>query len=266
MAAVTMTDIPEHSASRRWRALRGLEAWLQTPMIVLGFIWLLLVMAEFIWGTSRLSATFGIVIWIVFLAEFALRFVLAPDKLRFLRGDVITVVALIAPALRLFSIFRALRALRAASAARGLRLVKGVGAANRGMNALKASFGRRGLGYVLLATVLIVLLGAAGMLAFEPASEVPGGFVSYGDALWWTAMLLTSIGSQFWPQTPEGRVLCLLLALYGFTVFGYITASFASFFVGQEAKSKASDVAGAADIKALRGEIQALRTALERTA
>jgi voltage-gated potassium channel len=104
------------------------------------------------------------------------------------------------------------------------------------------------------------------MLAFEPASEVEGGFTSYADALWWTAMLLTTMGSQFWPQTPEGRLLCLLLALYGFAVFGYITASFASFFVGQEAKSDKSEVAGAGDIAALRDEIRALREELRRPA
>ena len=83
------------------------------------------------------------------------------------------------------------------------------------------------------------------MLVFEPASEVEGGFTSYADALWWTAMLLTSMGSQFWPRTPEGRLLCMLLAMCGFAVFGYITASFASFFVGQEAKSDQSGIAGA---------------------
>ena len=48
-------------------------------------------------------------------------------------------------------------------------------------------------------------------------------------------MLLTSIGSEYWPQTAEGRVLCFLLSLYGFAVFGYVTAVLASFFVGRDA-------------------------------
>ncbi len=29
------------------------------------------------------------------------------------------------------------------------------------------------------------------------------------------------LGSEYWPQTVEGRVLCLLLAFYAFGVFGY---------------------------------------------
>jgi voltage-gated potassium channel len=108
-------------------------------------------------------------------------------------------------------------------------------------------------------TVTIALLGAGGMLAFEPASEVEGGFVSYLDALWWTGMLLATMGSGFWPRSAEGRILCFLLALYGFAVFGYITASFASFFVERDAASPEGGTVGTADMAALRSEIAALR-------
>jgi voltage-gated potassium channel len=76
-------------------------------------------------------------------------------------------------------------------------------------------------------------------------------------------MLLATMGSEFWPRTPEGRILCFLLALYGFAVFGYITASFASFFVGRDAASKQGEVAGAKEIAALRAEIAALRRDLQ---
>ena len=93
---------------------------------------------------------------------------------------------------------------------------------------------------------------------------VEGGFSSYGEALWWTAMLLTTMGSEFWPRTGEGRVLCFLLSLYGFAVFGYITASFASFFVGRDAADAEAEVAGARDLAAVREEIAALRGELLR--
>lgn len=217
----------------RWETLRELEAWLRTPMLCLSFIWLALVVAELALGASTLLETFGTVIWILFLLEFALRFTLAPEKLTFLKREWLTVIALIVPALRLV---RAVRFLQAARALRGFRLVRIVGTANRGMNALRAASKRRGLGYVVTLTVVVALLGAGGMLAFEPADAVEGGFASYGDALWWTGMLLVTMGSEFWPKTPEGRILCFLIALYGFAVFGYITASFASFFVGRDAQ------------------------------
>jgi voltage-gated potassium channel len=94
------------------------------------------------------------------------------------------------------------------------------------------------------------------MLAFEPAQKVSGGFESYGDALWWTSMLVTTMGSQFWPQTAEGRFLCFLLALYGLAVFGYITASLASFFVGRDADRSDEE---RSELSELRREVAALR-------
>jgi voltage-gated potassium channel len=230
-------------------------------MLVLSFIWLLLVIAELVWGWSRALDVFGLAIWFVFVLEFLLRFALAPQKLAFLRGNWLTLLALAAPAFRLL---RALRILRLARATRGLRLVRIVGTANRGMNALARSLRRRGLIYFLATTALVALLGAGGMLAFEPASEVHGGFTSYADALWWTSMLIATMGSDFWPKSAEGRLLCLLLALYGFAMFGYITASFASFFVGRDAASNEGEVAGAEEIAGLRREIVALREAILR--
>lgn len=235
--------------------LAGLERWLETPMLILSFVWLLLVIVELTWSSTPLLGFMSTAIWIAFLAEFALRLALAPDKLRFARHNWLTMIALAAPALRLLSV---LRVLRLASAARGLRLLTVIGTANRGMNALRASLGRRGLGYVMALTVLVTVLGAGGMYTFEHRSEVAGGFGSYWDALWWTAMLITTIGSQFWPHTLEGRILCFLLSLYGLAVFGYITASLASFFVGRDAAahsgSELSD-----ELSALKNEIGALR-------
>ena len=120
-------------------------------------------------------------------------------------------IALVAPAFRLLRGFRMFRPTRAA---RGLQLVRVMGTANRGMNALRKAMRRRGLEYVVALTALVNLLGAAGMYAFERAQETEGGFSSYGDALWWTSMLLATMGSGYWPVTAEGRILRLLLAGY----------------------------------------------------
>ena len=58
-------------------------------------------------------------------------------------------------------------------------------------------------------SVLVTLAGAAGMYAFEGPERIG----RYPDALWWTAMMMTRMGSETWPQTGEGRILCLVLAL-----------------------------------------------------
>jgi voltage-gated potassium channel len=249
------------SDHQRWKTLRQLDEWLDTPMMLLSACWVVIVLIELTTGGNALLATIGSIIWVIFLIEFTIRFTLAPKKLPFLKTNWLTAIALLAPALRLFAIFRFLRA---ASALRGFRLVKIVGTANRSMNALRRTLQRRKFGYVAGLTLLVVGLGAAGMLSFEPASEVHGGFASYGDALWWTAMLLTSIGSQYWPVTTEGRLLTVLLSIYGFATFGYITATIASYFVGRDAERKDAPVAGSSEVEQLLREVRALRAQLDQ--
>lgn len=241
----------------RYEVLHRLESWLETPMLVLAFVWLVLLVVELTRGESRLFYLLGTTIWVVFIVDFAVKVILTPNKLVYLKRNWLTAVSLLVPALRLFRVLRALRLLRLASTARGARLVRVVSSMNRGMRALGASLSRRGFGYVFSLTVLVTFAGAAGMYAFE--NEAPGGPGSYGESVWWTAMIMTTLGSQYWPQTVEGRVLCVVLALFALGVFGYVTAALATFFVGRDADSVDAEVAGAKQMTALRNEVVALR-------
>lgn len=250
-----IADAP--SEQERQSLLDQLEEWAELPMLVLGFLWLGVVVVELLWGDIRLLETFGTAIWIVFIAEFTLRLWLAPHKRQFLACNVISLIALIGPAFRILRIFRAVRLTK------GLQLIRVVGAANRGMGALKASMARRGLGYMLLLSLLVLILGSAGMYALEPAGADGRGFETYWDALWWTSMLMASLGTEYWPYSAEGRLFCFLIALFGLGFFGYITASFASFFVGSDATC-AKEIVSASDVAALREELAALRFSLDR--
>ncbi len=219
-------------------------------MIFLGFVWLILLVIELIWGLTPLLEILSITIWIVFIIDFLLKVFLAPKKINFLKKNWLTVISLIIPALRVVRFFRIARLIRGL---RSVRLIKVVSSLNRSMGSLNATMKRRGFKYVIAITVFVIFAGAAGMYAFEKE-----GLESYGESLWWTTMLLTSIGSEYWPVTPEGKALCILLSIYGFCVFGYITATLASFFVGRDAEEKGAPVAGSADIAALRKDIETL--------
>ncbi|MGH9944350.1 MAG: potassium channel family protein [Pyrinomonadaceae bacterium] len=249
-------------AQERRELLARLEGWLETPMLVLGLAWLALLVVEMTVRLTPLLETVGLVIWVVFILDFLLKLTLAPDKTDYLKSNWLTAIALVVPALRVFRIVRVVRVLRAARAVRGLRLLRVVTSLNRGLKALGRALGRRGFGYVVATSVAVTLAGAAGMYAFE--NEIPDGLNSYGEALWWTAMLLTSLGSEYWPQTAEGRVLCFLLSLYGFAVFGYVTATLATFFVGRDADDAEAELAGAKSIDELKAEIAALREEVGR--
>ncbi|MEI6947936.1 ion transporter [Paraflavisolibacter sp. H34] len=233
--------------------LYRLEQLLEGPLVFLGFVWLVLLVIELTHGLSPALELMSMGIWVVFILDFVLKLLLAPKKLKFLKKNWLTVLSLVIPAFRLVRVVRVVRLLRGL---RGVRLVKVVASLNRGMRSLGATMRRRGVRYVFVLTLLVLLAGAAGMFAFE--KEVQGGLQDYGQALWWTAMMLTTSGSEYWPQSAEGRALCFLLALYAFSIFGYITATLASFFVGRDAEEKEAPVAGADDIAALRRQVEQL--------
>ncbi len=231
----------------------------EVPMIFLGAAWLLLLIIDFTSGLSRLLQTAFQTIWVLFIIDFLLEFIIAPGKLSYLKHNWLTALSLIVPALRIFRVFRAVAFLRAVSAARGVRLIGVIGSINRGMRALGKSLQKRGIGYIVLLTLIVVMAGAAGMYSFEKG--ITDDLSDFGSAVWWTAMIITTMGSGDWPKTTEGRILCFLLALYSFTIFGYIAAALASFFVGQD-KDEASAAPAAAAVS-LSEQITRLSKQLE---
>ena len=241
----------------RWRALRQLEGWLEKPMIVLGVAWLVLLVVELTGELTPALRTAGTAIWAVFVVDFTLRLLLAPRRLAFLRRNWFVAVSLLIPALRFV---RVLRFLQVARAARGLRLVRLLGSLNRGSAVLRRAMRRRRLGYVLAMSLLVVVLGAAGLYALE--RDAGSGFTSYAAALWWTGRMVMTIGPEFWPATAEGRLLSLLVSVYGYATFGYVTAAFASFFVERDAASVETEVAGQKALRELAAEVRKLSAAL----
>src|SRR5688572_24072569 len=203
-----------HLRWERWKFTARVVRMLEVPMLILSGIWTALLIVEFTRGLSPWLQAANDIIWAAFIAQFGLEFLVAPDKRLYLRKRWVTAVSLALPALRLLRLARLGRMARILRATRGLRLARVLATINRGMRTLARTFRRRGLGYLAVLTVIVATTGAAGMYQFELDARGGPGFQDYGTALWWTAMLLTTMGSEYWPRTPEGRILCLLLATY----------------------------------------------------
>jgi voltage-gated potassium channel len=238
----------------RYRLLKKLDHILEPPMMLLGIVWLVLLVIELIWGLNDSLNAVVNTIWGIFILDFIVKFILAPRKVSYLKKNVLTIISLIVPALRLARFAQVLRFTR------GVRFVKVIASMNRGLQSISSTMQRRAVGYVVLVTAMVVFTGAAGMYALE--KDAPG-FGNYWDSLWYTAMLTTSIGSQYWPLSAEGRLLSFVLALYGLGILGYVSATLASLFIGQDAQNKKAPVAGAQQLEELHKEIRSLREELK---
>ena len=131
-------------------------------MLFLSATWSLLLVIEFTRGLSPWLQTLNDAIWGAFIVQFVVEFAAAPSKRVYLRKRWITALSLALPALRLLRLVRIARLARVAGAARGIRLARLLSTVNRGMRALALGFARRGLGYLVVLTLLIALTGAVG--------------------------------------------------------------------------------------------------------
>jgi voltage-gated potassium channel len=265
----TEQAVTEAQERERWQLLRSLDSMLEGPLVVLAFIWLAVLLLEFVIGTdARLDLVFY-AIWVVFIAEVVIKLLIAPSRLGWLRANWLKLASLAIPALRVLRVFTALGFLRAGAVLRSASLLRLLTSVNRGIGAIGRTLDQARFAYVLAITALVIVVGASGILFFEspPVRPPVGGaaqITSYGEALWWTAMTMTTVGSEYSPVSAEGRLLAWLLSIYALGVFGYVTATIASHFFGlgspaaRPASASTAATATTADDD-LRAELAALR-------
>jgi voltage-gated potassium channel len=239
----------------RFRLLRKIDSISRIPLIILGFVWIILVVLEIVQKDNALLRQLSVVIWVIFIIDFLIKFIIAPSKLSYLKKNTLIIVSLIVPAFRIFALFRILSVLKLT---RGLILIRLITSVNHGMSALNRTLKKRAWGFVLALTFIIWMIGSVGMYVFE--RNVNEGLNEFTKVIWWTAMLLITMGTGHWPVTPEGKFLCILLSLYGFSIFGYATATFATFFIDEdEVNQMAVSKANAKQLEELKNDIQELK-------
>jgi voltage-gated potassium channel len=243
--------------------LKSLPRKLERPMLLLSFVWFLVIITELVNGTSPLLLSLGTVLWAVFVVYFGLRLVIVPERVIFLKRNWLFVLAILVPVLRFFPFLQRFPLARALTATFGMQVIWMFASADQGLRSLRRTLGRRGTGYALTFTAVVLLAGAAGMLHFENDSADPQGIHSYPKALWWVAMQLTNIGSGYRPVTPGGHVLCLGISVFAVAIFGYLTAVFAAFFIGRDAEDPKSEIPNQTSIHQLSAEVALLRKAIE---
>jgi voltage-gated potassium channel len=249
--------------SKNHQKLLSIQKKIDFPMLLLSFVWLGILITELVYGTNTLLSSTGAVIWVLFIFYFLLRLVTSPNRFTFLKKNWLFVLAISISVLRFFPYLQNLPVARVVTATFGMQIIWIFTSADQGMRSLRRKLGRRGAGYVLAFTLVVIFAGAAGMLHFEKISEDPQSMQTYPRALWWTAMQMTNIGSGYLLKTTGGRAFCLGISVYAAAMFGYLTALFASMFIDQAAKDPKSEVPSQKSIHEIHEEIVKLRGIVE---
>lgn len=245
----------------RQELLERLTSALDKPMSILAVVWVLILIIELTlplppWG-SRAVYFIDIAIWVAFLLQFLLEFWIAPNKTDYLKANWITAISVALP------FFRALRVLRLFRALRQVSLVSVLLRSNRAIGAVGEIVRRSRIQFIAMALGIASLAAAAGVYALE-AGEPGANILTFGDAVWWSFTLVTTMNIGNDPVSFEGRVIGLVMRVIALSAFGYITAFVASYLVGEREKKDIStaDLSLEDQIAQLHEEIIALRAEL----
>jgi len=200
-----------------------------------------------------------VVTWAVFVVDYLVRLHAATDRARWFFRHLLDLFVLALPVLRPLQL---------------MRLVVVVRVLNRSVAATLR--GRVGI-YLAGGSVLVSAVAALAVLDAE--RDAPGALItSYGDALWWAATTVTTVGyGDLYPVTVTGRLVAVGLMVAGIGLLGTVTAGIASWLVqnvGDRASAAVGEVVGdvveetsedrdevARELAALRAEVAALRAA-----
>ncbi|TDB74048.1 hypothetical protein E1165_15605 [Micromonospora sp. KC723] len=189
-------------------------------MGLLGILFLLLVLGQVITHDEPLATVLtvaGWVLWVVFVAEFALRAWLARRRAReFWKRNWWQLIFLAVPFLRFARAATALRAARGGGV---------VAAAVRGSRSAGRLLTDR-LAWLVVVTVTLIL--AAGQLLVLTRS-----YRTYGQALH-DVTLTTVTGEPLTATDTFAQVLELVLAAYSVVVFGTLAGAFGAFFLSRD--------------------------------
>lgn len=252
--------IPE---TKKHRRLLAIQTKLDMPMLFLSFVWLCILITELVYTTNDFLSYIGTGIWILFIFYLGIRLVTATDRPAFLKRNWLFVLAIVVSVLRFFPFFQNFPIVRAVTATFGMQIIWIFTSADQGMRSLRRKLGRRGTGYAVAFTFVVIFAGAAGIYHFEKIADDPQSIQTYPRALWWTAMQMTNIGSAYSLKTTGGRAFCLGISIYAAAMFGYLTALFASMFIDRAAKDPKSEIPSQKSIQEIKEEIIQLRNLIE---
>jgi voltage-gated potassium channel len=89
-----------------------------------------------------------------------------------------------------------------------------------------------------LVAILTISFGSISILQCEKGIE-NSNIQSAGDAVWWTIVTMSTVGyGDYFPVTPEGRIIAAILMIVGIGLFGTFTGLFAAWLIEGKKENK----------------------------
>lgn len=254
----TVTDPPRRAPRTRlfrtlskYRGEKNLAAWEErssTPMFVASVLYLLAFAAPIM--STRIQEPYDgylniiqMILWGLFAADYCIRLYLAPRRLYFITHNLMNLAIVLLPAWRIVSFLAMIHL-----------------TTNRQYKRL-SELAVKLFGY----TAIFIIMFALAIYSVE--SSAPGAMIrDLPTAYWWTFTTLATVGyGDVYPITGIGRVIAVVVMLYGVGMVAVATGALASWIIEKIGGREEQEYpATKADVDDLRQEISELRALLAR--
>lgn len=254
----TVTDPPRRAPRTRlfrtlskYRGEKNLAAWEErssTPMFVASVLYLLAFAAPIM--STRIQEPYDgylniiqMILWGLFAADYCIRLYLAPRRLYFITHNLMNLAIVLLPAWRIVSFLAMIHL-----------------TTNRQYKRL-SELAVKLFGY----TAIFIIMFALAIYSVE--SSEPGAMIrDLPTAYWWTFTTLATVGyGDVYPITGIGRVIAVVVMLYGVGMVAVATGALASWIIEKIGGREEQEYpATKADVDNLRQEISELRALLAR--
>lgn len=254
----TVTDPPRRAPRTRlfrtlskYRGEKNLAAWEERssrPMFVASVLYLLAFAAPIM--STRIQEPYDaylniiqMILWGLFAADYCIRLYLAPRRLYFITHNLMNLAIVLLPAWRIVSFLAMIHL-----------------TTNRQYKRL-SELAVKLFGY----TAIFIIMFALAIYSVE--SSEPGAMIrDLPTAYWWTFTTLATVGyGDVYPITGIGRVIAVVVMLYGVGMVAVATGALASWIIEKIGGREEQEYpATKADVDDLRQEISELRALLAR--
>ncbi len=203
-----------------------IDKFLEWPMIALTLMLIPTMAIPFLYDIppvwKKVLYIVDVAIWGAFYFEMFIKLLVSRNRVKTLKRNWFLVLILLVPSFRLFKLARIARILRAF---RLLRLQSQVAALKEPPRKLIYN-----IEYGILAFSGAIFVSA--FLLWQAEHRAGGAIQTFGDALWWAVITITTVGyGDTVPTSDIGRIVGAITAILGIFVFMVITAKIASYFV-----------------------------------
>ena len=184
-------------------------------------------------GLTPILALIDYAIWVIFVADYIIRFFISQEKLRFMRQNILDLIAILPfnSAFRAFRTLKLLKVLKLTKLSKTFRMFAVLG---RFTHKFKQFLDTNGFKYMLLVAGFFILIGGSLISIFEN--------ITFFDGIWWAFVTTTTVGyGDISPTSIGGRIVACILMIVGIGLVGSLTSTITSYFI-QNPQKDVSDV------------------------